>query len=87
MISIRHIIPAYVILLLGFGFSTMKVDGQVYAVEKASFSSDRYDDFSPVRLGDDLVFCSNRKHDVLVVHASPDNLESVNIWSVTAADS
>lgn len=69
------------------GHSPVRVKGQIFAVEKATFSSARYDDFSPVWLGSDLVFCSNRKHDVLVVHETPENQESVNIWSVAMGDS
>ena len=67
--------------------STSGVEGQSYAVEKTGFNSDRYDDFSPVRYGNDLVFCSSRKHDVIVVYTSPENGENVNLWSVALDDS
>ena len=50
-----------IIILLIISFS--KTDfGQsaTYDVKKASFSSDRYDEFSPVYYKNGLVFCSNR---------------------------
>src|SRR5664280_1740377 len=50
-----------IIILLIASFS--KTDfGQsaTYDVKKASFSSDRYDEFSPVYFKNGIVFCSNR---------------------------
>jgi len=75
------------IILLLLAVSTSGVVGQSYAIEKTGFNSERYDDFSPVRYGDYLVFCSNRKHDVIVVHTSPESGEKVDIWSVSMDDS
>ncbi len=60
---------------------------QSYEVKRAGFNSDRYLDYSPVFFQDGLVFSSNRKHDVMVVHASPDNQELTNIWYVGLNDS
>jgi outer membrane protein OmpA-like peptidoglycan-associated protein len=71
------------ILIMLLSLQSSKVDGQIFAVEKAAFSSERYDDYSPQWYGSNLVFCSSRKHDVLIVHAAPLNGESVNIWSVS----
>ncbi|RLD90713.1 MAG: hypothetical protein DRJ29_15115 [Bacteroidetes bacterium] len=77
----------YWIILALLAFISAGADGQIFAVEKAGFSSERYDDFSPVRYGDYLVFSSNRKHDVIIVHTSPESGENVNIWSVALNDS
>ncbi len=66
---------------------SLDVQGQSYAVERAEFNSDKDDDYSPVGYEDGLVFCSNRKHDVIVVYASPDNKESANLWFVGMTDS
>jgi outer membrane protein OmpA-like peptidoglycan-associated protein len=60
---------------------------QKYLVEKAAFNADKYDDYSPVYYGDGLVFCSNRKHDVMVVYASEDNIQATSMWYVALGDS
>lgn len=62
-------------------------DAQSFAVERMPFSSDRYDDYSPVYFMEGVVFCSNRKHDVMVVYTSPDNTESSNMWFAPLGDS
>jgi len=74
------------ILMMLLVLSTAKLDGQTFAVERAWFSSDRYHDYSPVAYGNNLVFCSSRKHDVIVVNTSPGSGENVNIWSVPLSD-
>jgi outer membrane protein OmpA-like peptidoglycan-associated protein len=51
----------FIIILLIASFS--KTDfgqSETYNVKKASFSSDRYDEFSPVYFKNGIVFCSNR---------------------------
>ena len=49
------------------------LDAQSYAVQRAGFSSDRFNDFSPVYYRNGLVFSSQRKHDLMLVYASPDD--------------
>jgi len=75
------------IILFFLVFSFVIAEGQTFAVNKAAFNSERYDDFSPVIYGSDLVFCSSRRHDVMVVYSTPESGESVNIWSVPLNDS
>lgn len=77
----------YMILLLLLTTTMQGVRAQNYVVERSGFNTDRYHDYSPVWYEDGLVFTSNRKHDVMVVNASPDNQESSNIWYVRLDDS
>ena len=80
-------VPVSIAILLILAGSPMDANAQSYAVEKEYFNSDRYDEYSPVRYRDGMVFCSNRKHDIMVVYASPDNLESASMWFVPLNDS
>ena len=61
-------------------------NAQRYRVEKTGFSSEKYDDYSPVRYGDGLVFCSNRKLDVMVVHTTSENEQGTSMWYVSPGD-
>jgi len=70
------------ILLILYSSISLGVQAQSYAVERLDFNSDRYDDYSPVIVEEGLVFCSNRKHDIMVVYSSPENKENSNIWLV-----
>ena len=75
-------IPIRVLLLILLTSISVGIEGQSYAVERAGFSSDRSDDNSPVPYEEGLVFSSNRKHDMMVVYASPENRENSNLWYV-----
>lgn len=76
------------LIILFFLTATMQdIQAQSYAVERSEFNSNRYNDYSPVLYKDGMVFTSNRKHDVMVVYALPDNQESSNIWFVGLNDS
>ena len=75
-------IPIRVLLLILLTSISVGIEGQSYAVERAGFSSDRSDDNSPVPYEEGLVFSSNRKHDMIVVYASPENRENSNLWYV-----
>ncbi len=79
-------IPVSLAILLILSGSLKDATAQSYSVHKENFNSGRYDDYSPVHYRDGMVFCSNRKHDVIVVYASPDNLESVSMWFVPLND-
>jgi outer membrane protein OmpA-like peptidoglycan-associated protein len=76
----------FLILLILLAVSAAGAEGQTYAVSKAGFSAERYDDFSPVKHGKNLVFCSSRKHEVLVVYSTPESGDNVNMWSVSLND-
>ena len=75
------------ILLTAFLMIAQITEAQSFAVEDMAFNSDRYDDYSPVYFMEGIVFCSNRKQDVMVVYASPDNVESANMWFAPLGDS
>jgi outer membrane protein OmpA-like peptidoglycan-associated protein len=79
--------PIRMMILAALAMACYRSDAQSYAVERTGFSSDRYDDYSPVYYREGLVFCSSRKQDVMVVYASPDNVESANLWYVPLGDS
>lgn len=80
-------IPVLVLVPIILASISLGAQGQSYAVERAGFSSDRDNDYSPVLYEDGLVFCSTRKHDVMVVYTSPENKENSNIWFVGLNDS
>jgi len=80
-------LPLSLTFLIIVSVSLTDTNAQSYAVEKENFNSDRYNDYSPVHYRDGMVFCSNRKHDILVVYASPDNLQSSSMWFVPLTDS
>ena len=67
-------------LLVALSVISQISEAQSFVVEEVAFNSDRYDDYSPVYFMEGVVFCSNRKQDVMVVYASPDNVESANMW-------
>lgn len=48
------------IIILIASFSQLIMGQSTYVIEKASFSSEKYDEFSPVFYKDGIVFCSNR---------------------------
>jgi outer membrane protein OmpA-like peptidoglycan-associated protein len=75
-ISLRLLVLGY------FIFSCEPVESQNYAVSKASFSLDRYNDYSPVYFRRGLVFCSTRQADTQAGRASTDQMEDANIWYV-----
>ncbi|MCK4749200.1 MAG: PKD domain-containing protein, partial [Bacteroidales bacterium] len=74
-------------ILVALAATCYQTKAQSYAVERVAFNSERYDDYSPVYYMEGLVFCSNRKHDVMVVYAAPDNVESVSMWFTPLGDS
>lgn len=52
----------YILILLSlFCQLSLKAQQETYTVTRASFSSDKYDEFSPVYYKNGIVFCSNRK--------------------------
>ncbi len=54
----------------------------VYTVTKALFSSDRFDEFSPVYYDNGIVFCSNRKSGGLAQYTDAQGRPSFNIFYV-----
>jgi len=79
--SLRWIVLAH--LLISFQVA----ESQNYETERADFSLNQYDDYSPVYFRGGLVFCSTRKPDVQPDQASPDLMEDANIWYVPLGES
>jgi outer membrane protein OmpA-like peptidoglycan-associated protein len=62
-------------------FLKTKVEGQpeTYSVKKASFSTDKYDEFSPVSYKNSIVFCSNRPLTKLLNYSTEQNKGLIKI--------
>ena len=54
----------------------------VYTVTKAPFSSDRFDEFSPVYYENGIVFCSNRRAGGVVQYSDAQGKSSFNIFFI-----
>ena len=63
----RHIIA--VILLVN---SMVLHSQEHYSAKRVNFSNDKYDEFSPVILGDKIVFCSNQEDELFLTYTSKD---------------
>ena len=57
-----------------------------YSVELTPFSSNRYDEYSPVMYDNKIVFCSNRNDDLFIKHFNDKNQENFNIYSIDIND-
>ncbi len=68
-------------------FSCKYAESQNFEASKASFSQDRYNDYSPAYFRGGLVFCSTRLPDITTYQASPDQMEDANIWYVPMKES
>ncbi|MCK4466417.1 MAG: hypothetical protein KAU83_11970, partial [Bacteroidales bacterium] len=53
-----------------------------YLVRLAPFSSNKYDEFSPVYYKYGIVFCSNRKNDVFITYSTSKKKELLNMYYV-----
>jgi PKD domain/WD40-like Beta Propeller Repeat len=58
-----------------------------YTVERVSFSSDKYDEFSPVIIGKRLVFCSNQQDGLFITYVNKERKGLFKIFSVQLNDS
>ena len=69
-----------IILLLTFAINQITAGQQdTYAVNKASFSSDKYDEFSPVYYRNGIVFTTNRSPNMFLNYSGPQNKGQFNI--------
>jgi outer membrane protein OmpA-like peptidoglycan-associated protein len=73
-------------MILMAAVASSGANAQRYRVEKASFSSEKYNDYSPAYYGDGLVFCSDRKLDVMVVYTTMENKQGTSMWYVSQGD-
>ena len=53
-----------------------------YGVTQAEFSSPKYDEFCPVIFKDQLVFCSNLEHELLITYQNKKNKGLFNLFTV-----
>ncbi len=73
----------YSILLVSIFTRTVVGQTEHYIVRKASFSSDIYDEYAPVRFGKGIVFCSNRSNDLFFTYK---NTRHKNLFSIYYSD-
>ena len=66
--------------------SRQSMHSDYYSVEVTPFSSNRYDEYSPVMYENQIVFCSNRNDDLLIKHINEENQENFNIYSIDIHD-
>lgn len=64
---------ALAIILAASGHSLLSGQSETYSVKKAWFSTDKYDEFSPVCYKDGIVFCSNRAATKIMNYTNKDN--------------
>jgi len=72
-----------ILMLLLIKFSPFSLAQQAtYTVTRAPFSSQKYDEFSPVYYNNGIVFCSNRKPSLLVTHSDSLNRGPLKIYFI-----
>jgi hypothetical protein len=54
-----------------------------YEISKVPFSTSRYDEFCPMPYGDEIVFCSNREHDLLINYQDADQQGFFHLFKVS----
>jgi outer membrane protein OmpA-like peptidoglycan-associated protein len=67
----KHLIILSLIYIING--SLISAQEEAYSVKKANFSSDRYDEFSPVYYNGGLVFCSDQNSRLLFSYSTPQN--------------
>lgn len=74
----------FILFLLITCFINHSSRGQTesYSVRLAPFSSNKYDEFSPVYYKHGIVFCSNRKNDVFITYSTSKKKELLNMYYV-----
>jgi outer membrane protein OmpA-like peptidoglycan-associated protein len=53
-----------------------------YKLSLAEFSTSSYDEFCPVIYKDQIVFCSNKEHELLITYQNTKNMSLFNLFSV-----
>ena len=78
-------VTIYIILLFLIGGDWLQ--GQEhYTIKRANFSSDRYNEFSPVITGSKLVFCSNQDAGLFITYTNKDKKSLFKIFAVQISD-
>jgi len=81
----RIFILCLVCLCLIWPFSSGQTDN--YSIRMTPFSSEEYDEFSPVYYLEGLVFCSNRKTGLFITYSGENNKENFNLLFIRPEDS
>jgi outer membrane protein OmpA-like peptidoglycan-associated protein len=71
-----------IILIFQFAFQGFLLSQESYTVTKASFSSERYDEFSPVFFNNGIVFCSNRNSRRFINYLGPDDKGNFKLYFI-----
>ncbi|MDX2414514.1 MAG: PKD domain-containing protein, partial [Bacteroidales bacterium] len=82
MIKARLILT---VILLSLVQNTFTQDR--YRVKNAPFSTNKYDEFSPVIVGDRIIFCSNMEDEIFLTYTGMNNKGLFNIFSINFSDS
>jgi outer membrane protein OmpA-like peptidoglycan-associated protein len=64
---------AIAVLLAAFIHQLLSGQSETYSVKKASFSTDKYDEFSPVGYKNGIVFCTNRTTTKVLSYTNQEN--------------
>lgn len=68
-----------VIIIAAFTRSSLFGQSETYLIKKASFSTDKYDEFSPVFYKNSLIFCSNRPMTKVMNYSTEQNKGFIKI--------
>ncbi|MEF8985058.1 MAG: PKD domain-containing protein [Bacteroidales bacterium] len=74
------------IIFSGCAGSRQSLQSDYYSAEITPFSSNHYDEYSPVMYQNKIIFCSNRNDDLFIKHFNEDNRENFNIYSLNIHD-
>ncbi len=72
-------------LLIGFYSQSLLSQSAAYTIKKASFSTEKYDEFSPVYFGNGIVFCSTRNFGISS-YSSENNNGLSKIYYIDSTD-
>ena len=78
---------AVAVLLAAFIHQLLSGQSETYSVKKASFSTDKYDEFSPVCYKNGIVFCTNRATTKVLSYTNESNKGFVKMEFIDTLDS
>jgi outer membrane protein OmpA-like peptidoglycan-associated protein len=79
--------PAIAILLAVFIHQILSGQSETYSVKKTSFSTDKYDEFSPVCYKKGIVYCTNRTITKILSYTNEENKGFVKMNFIDTLDS
>ncbi len=81
---LRNLIP---VLLIAFSSNILLGQSETYSVKKTEFSTDEYDEFSPVFYKNSIVFCTNRNPSIVSEYYNQENKGLFKIYYVDTTSS